>query len=73
VIEKASVTNILFFALYNKPFRYENRLVNARKAGIMRGLLTGIGGGLMWFIIYSRQFNYSPWIKEECKNEKSNF
>ena len=25
----------------------------ARKAGIMRGMLTGVGAGLMWFIIYS--------------------
>ena len=25
----------------------------AERAGVMRGVLTGIGGGLMWFIIYS--------------------
>ena len=25
----------------------------ARKAGMLRGFLTGVGGGLMWFIIYS--------------------
>lgn len=37
----------------NLNFRYESRLVHARRAGIMRGLLTGVGGGLMWFIIYS--------------------
>lgn len=25
----------------------------ARRAGIMRGLLTAVGGGLMWFIIFA--------------------
>ena len=29
------------------------KLVFARKAGIMRGTLTAVGAGVMWFIIYS--------------------
>ncbi len=29
------------------------QLVFARKAGIMRGTLTAVGAGVMWFIIYS--------------------
>lgn len=33
--------------------RFENNLHDAKKAGIMRGLLTGIGGGFMWLIIYA--------------------
>ncbi|XP_059085284.1 ATP-dependent translocase ABCB1-like isoform X2 [Tigriopus californicus] len=33
--------------------RFENNLHDARKAGIMRGLLTGIGGGFMWLVIYA--------------------
>ena len=33
--------------------RFESNLVSARRAGIMRGMLTGIGGGLMWLIIFS--------------------
>ena len=34
--------------------RYESKLVYARKAGTLRGILTGVGGGVMWLIIYSR-------------------
>ena len=33
--------------------RFKGKLVFAERAGVMRGVLTGVGGGLMWFIIYS--------------------
>ncbi|XP_045621631.1 ATP-dependent translocase ABCB1 [Procambarus clarkii] len=33
--------------------RYEANLVHAKKAGVKRGLMTGVGMGLMWFIIYA--------------------
>ncbi|XP_071519936.1 ATP-dependent translocase ABCB1-like [Panulirus ornatus] len=33
--------------------RYEENLVHAKKAGVKRGLVTGIGLGLMWLIIYA--------------------
>ncbi|KAK7086306.1 tRNA N6-adenosine threonylcarbamoyltransferase [Halocaridina rubra] len=33
--------------------RYDKNLVHAKKAGVKRGLVTGIGMGLMWFIIYA--------------------
>ena len=39
--------------------RYENKLVYARKAGTLRGILTGVGGGVMWLIIYSRYVKMS--------------
>jgi hypothetical protein len=33
--------------------RYEGKLVFARRAGILRGLMTGVGGGVTWLIIYA--------------------
>ena len=30
-----------------------SQLTNARRAGIMRGVLVAIGGAIMWFIIYA--------------------
>jgi len=33
--------------------RYETKLHDALRAGVMRGTLTGLGGGVMWLIIYS--------------------
>ncbi len=50
----SSVRTVVAFGGQSKEVeRYESKLVFARKAGIMRGALTGIGGGLMWLIIYS--------------------
>ncbi len=59
--------------------RYEHRLAFARRAGIMRGALTGIGGGLMWLIIYS-SYAIAFWYgvklimddREECIEEIAN-
>lgn len=33
--------------------RYDANLVHARRAGVKRGLVTGVGMGLMWFLIYA--------------------
>ncbi|XP_064091932.1 ATP-dependent translocase ABCB1-like isoform X2 [Macrobrachium nipponense] len=33
--------------------RFNNNLIYAKNAGVKRGLVTGIGMGLMWFIIYA--------------------
>ena len=45
---------VAFGGQFKEVERYEKKLVYARKAGMLRGFLTGVGGGLMWFIIYSR-------------------
>lgn len=34
-------------------FRYHKELQYSLKTGIRRGLLSGLGGGVMWFITYS--------------------
>lgn len=34
-------------------FRYSENLVYAKNAGVKRGLVTGVGMGLMWLIIYA--------------------
>lgn len=50
----SSIRTVVAFGGQKKEVdRYEGKLVYARKAGMLRGLLTGMGGGLMWFIIYS--------------------
>ena len=33
--------------------RYEDNLVYARNAGVKRGLMTGVGVGVMWLFIYA--------------------
>ena len=51
----SSIRTVVAFGGQDKEVeRYEKKLVHARKAGMLRGILTGVGGGLMWFIIYSR-------------------
>ena len=51
----SSIRTVVAFGGQDKEVeRYESKLVYARKAGTLRGVLTGVGGGLMWFIIYSR-------------------
>ena len=51
----SSIRTVVAFGGQDKEVsRYEGKLVYARRAGMLRGFLTGIGGGLMWFIIYSR-------------------
>lgn len=51
----SAIRTVVAFGGQNKEVeRYENKLHYARRAGMLRGFLTGVGGGLMWFIIYSR-------------------
>ena len=53
----SSIRTVVAFGGQEKEVeRYEKKLTKARKAGMLRGILTGVGGGLMWFIIYSRYF-----------------
>lgn len=33
-------------------FRYAERLSPANKAAVRRGMVTGLGGGIMWLIMY---------------------
>lgn len=33
--------------------RYEDNLVYAKNAGVRRGLMTGVGVGVMWLLIYA--------------------
>ena len=50
----SSVRTVVAFGGEKKEVeRYESNLIFARKANIFRGLLTGVGGGLMWLIIYA--------------------
>ncbi|XP_040579247.1 ATP-dependent translocase ABCB1 isoform X1 [Lepeophtheirus salmonis] len=50
----SSIKTVMSFQGQNTEIqRYKENLSEAQKTGILRGLLTGIGGGLMWFIIYS--------------------
>ena len=50
----SSVRTVVAFGGEKKEVdRYEQTLVFSRKANIMRSLLTGLGGGVMWFIIYA--------------------
>ena len=54
ILTPAIRTVVAFGGQDKEVERYERKLIHARKAGTLRGLLTGVGGGLMWFIIYSR-------------------
>eukprot|EP00095_Tigriopus_kingsejongensis_P002534 snap_masked-scaffold344_size201325-processed-gene-0.9 protein:Tk02534 transcript:snap_masked-scaffold344_size201325-processed-gene-0.9-mRNA-1 annotation:"P-glycoprotein" len=49
----SSVRTVVAFGGQSKEVgRFEHNLIFARKAGIMRGMLTGVGGGFMWLVIY---------------------
>ncbi|CAL4059023.1 unnamed protein product, partial [Meganyctiphanes norvegica] len=49
----SSIRTVLAFGGETKEVaRYEENLVDAKKAGIKRGLVTGLGMGFMWVIIY---------------------
>ena len=49
----SSIRTVIAFGGEEKEIaRYDGKLAFARKAGIMRGTLVGVGAGLMWFIIY---------------------
>lgn len=45
-------TVIAFNGEQKEVGRYAQKLVPAEKTGIKRGLWSGVGGGVMWFIIY---------------------
>ena len=48
-----SIRTVVAFGGENKELeRYEERLKPAEKNGKKKGIYSGIGGGLMWFIIY---------------------
>lgn len=50
----SSIRTVVAFGGQEKEAeRYEKNLVSARKAGVKRGLATGIGNGLVWGIIYA--------------------
>ena len=50
----SSIRTVVAFGGQEKEAeRYENNLVLARKAGVKRGLATGVGNGLVWGIIYA--------------------
>nr|QFU47755.1 P-glycoprotein [Palaemon carinicauda] len=46
-------TVVAFGGEHKEVERFNNNLIYAKQAGIKRGLVTGIGMGLMWFIIYA--------------------
>lgn len=39
--------------MHTYGLRYESNLVHAQRAGVKRGLMTGVGMGMMWLIIYA--------------------
>lgn len=45
-------TVIAFGGVKKEVERYGERLIPAEKSGKLKGMYTGIGGGLMWFFIY---------------------
>lgn len=45
-------TVIAFNGEQKEVDRYAEKLVPAEKTGIRRGMWSGVGGGVMWFIIY---------------------
>ena len=50
----SSIRTVVAFGGQDKEVeRYESKLVYAKKAGLLRGILVGVGGGFMWLIIYS--------------------
>ncbi|KAK8735748.1 hypothetical protein OTU49_005300 [Cherax quadricarinatus] len=50
----SAIRTVVAFGGENKEVsRYDANLVHAKKAGVKRGLMTGFGMGLMWFIIYA--------------------
>ena len=49
-----SIRTVVAFGGQKKEVeRFEDNLKLARRAGLLRGTLTGVGGGLMWLLIYS--------------------
>lgn len=34
-------------------YRYSERLIPATKTGIHKGIYSGVGNGLLWFIVYA--------------------
>ena len=53
----SSVRTVMAFEGQKKEIdRFQQNLVFARKAGIKRGMATGVGAGLVWGIIYARYF-----------------
>lgn len=57
--------------------RYDANLVHAKRAGVKRGLVTGVGMGLMWFLIYAAYalaFYYGTGLILESRTDpNSNF
>ncbi|XP_063889978.1 ATP-dependent translocase ABCB1-like isoform X2 [Scylla paramamosain] len=50
----SSIRTVLAFGGEAKEIkRYEDNLVYARNAGVKRGLMTGVGVGVMWLFIYA--------------------
>lgn len=50
----SSIRTVLAFGGEAKEIkRYDDNLVYARKAGVKRGLMTGVGVGVMWLFIYA--------------------
>lgn len=50
----SSIKTVMAFSGEDKEVeRYKAQLEGSQRMGIRRGLLSGIGGGVMWFIIYS--------------------
>ncbi|KAK3887408.1 hypothetical protein Pcinc_008524 [Petrolisthes cinctipes] len=50
----SSVRTVLSFGGEQKEVeRYQANLVHAQRAGVKRGLMTGVGMGMMWLIIYA--------------------
>lgn len=45
-------TVIAFNGEQKEVNRYADKLIPAEKTGIKRGMWSGVGGGVMWFIIY---------------------
>lgn len=55
-------------------YRFSKQLEGSEKTGARRGLLSGIGGGVMWFIIYccySLAFWYGVALILESREERN--
>jgi len=76
----SSIRTVIAFGGEEKEIeRYDGKLAFARQAGTMRGLIVGVGAGLMWFIIYG-SYALAFWYgvklimddREICVNDPEN-
>lgn len=58
-------TVIAFNGEQKEVDRYADNLIPAEKTGIKRGMWSGVGGGVMWFIIYI-SYAVAFWYVHTC-------